>query len=171
MSFPTCRGFPDGSDGKESTCNAGDTSLIPGLGISAGKGIGYPLQYTWASFLAQLVMNPPAVAGYLGSISSLGWSPGEGKGYPFQYSGLENSVKCVVRGITKSWTQLSNFHFPICSHLQVSFWESVLQELTEMVTPSALPTVLSTFNFLQYSLSHLKNWVASVFLAKPRIIQ
>ena len=42
-------GFPDTSVGKEATCNAGDPSLTPGLGRSAGGGIGYPLQYSWAS--------------------------------------------------------------------------------------------------------------------------
>ena len=52
-------GFPDSSIGKESTCNAGDPNLIPGLGSSAGEGIGYPLQYSWASLVAQLVKNPP----------------------------------------------------------------------------------------------------------------
>ena len=51
-------GFPDGSVGKESACNAGDPRSIPGLGRSAGEGIGYSLQYSWASSLvAQLVKN------------------------------------------------------------------------------------------------------------------
>ena len=54
-------GSPDSSAGKESTCNAGDPGSIPGLGISAGEGIGYPLQYSWASLVAQLVKNPPAM--------------------------------------------------------------------------------------------------------------
>ena len=57
--------------GKESACNAGDLSSIPGLERS----------------------------------------PGEGKGYPLQYSGLENSMDCIVHGVTKSQTRLSNFHF------------------------------------------------------------
>ena len=56
-----CKGFPDSSVGKESACNEGDSGLIPGLGRSAGEGIGYPLQYSWASRVAQLVKNPPAV--------------------------------------------------------------------------------------------------------------
>ena len=43
------RGFPDSSAGKESACNAGDSGSIPGLGRSAGEGIGYPVQYSWAS--------------------------------------------------------------------------------------------------------------------------
>ena len=45
----------DSSVGKESACNAGDPSLIPGSGRSAGEGIGCPLQYSWASLVAQLV--------------------------------------------------------------------------------------------------------------------
>ena len=63
-------------------------------------------------------------AGDLGSIPGLGRSPGEEKGYPLQYSGLENSMdrgvwRAIVRGITKSWTRLSNFHFYICKHFVV----------------------------------------------------
>ena len=50
-------------------------------------------------------------AGDLGSIPGLGRSPGEGKGYPLQYSGLENSMDCIVHGVPKSGTRLSNFHF------------------------------------------------------------
>ena len=55
------QGFPDSSVGKESACNTGDPSSIPGLGRSAGEGIGYPLQYSWASPVAQLVKNLPAM--------------------------------------------------------------------------------------------------------------
>ena len=69
---PVFWGFPCGSAGNESACNAGDLGSIPGLERS----------------------------------------PGEGKGFPLQYSGLENSVGCTVHGIAKSWTQLSDFHFP-----------------------------------------------------------
>ena len=57
--------------------------------------------------MAQLVKNLPV----MGSIPGLGRSPGEGNGFPLQYSGLENSVDCIVHGVAKSWTQLSNFHF------------------------------------------------------------
>ena len=53
--------FPDSSVGKEPACNAGDPGSIPGLGRSAGEGIGYPLQYSWASLVAQLVKNLPAM--------------------------------------------------------------------------------------------------------------
>ena len=55
------KGFPGSSAGKESVCNAGDPSSIPGLGRSTGEGIGYPLQYSWAFLVAQLVKNPPAM--------------------------------------------------------------------------------------------------------------
>ena len=54
-------GFPDSSVGKESTCNAGDPGSIPGMERSAGEGIGYSLQYSWASLVAQLVKNPPSM--------------------------------------------------------------------------------------------------------------
>ena len=53
------QGFPDSSVGKESACNAGDPGSTPGLGRSTGEGIGYPLQYSWASLGAQLVKNRP----------------------------------------------------------------------------------------------------------------
>ena len=54
-------GFPDSSVGKESAYNAGDLGLIPVSGSSAGEGIGYPLQYSWPSLVAQLVKNLPAM--------------------------------------------------------------------------------------------------------------
>ena len=54
-------GFPDSSVGQESACKAGDPGWIPGLGRSAEEGIGYPLQYSWASLMAQLVKNLPAM--------------------------------------------------------------------------------------------------------------
>ena len=45
------------------------------------------------------------------SVPGLGRSPEEGKGYSLRYSGLENSKDCIVYGVAKSWTQLSDFHF------------------------------------------------------------
>ena len=52
-------GFPDSSVGKQSTYNTGDPGSIPGLGRSAGEKMDYSLQYSWASFVAQLVKNHP----------------------------------------------------------------------------------------------------------------
>ena len=60
MSF-VLLGFPDSSVDKESACNAGDPGLILWLGRSTGEGMDYPLQYSWAFLVAQLVKNPPAM--------------------------------------------------------------------------------------------------------------
>ena len=80
---PVFLDFPCGSAAKESTCNAEDLGLIPGLGRS----------------------------------------PGEGKGYPLQYSGLENTMDCIVHGVTNNLTRLSDFHF----HFQSNPWCLTLQ--------------------------------------------
>ena len=88
-------GFSYGSAGKESTCNAGDLALIPGLGRS----------------------------------------PGEGKGYPLQYSGLENSMDCIVHGVAKSQTWLSDFH---CTGPAFNRGTSLSQSNTEIPVPSWL---------------------------------
>ena len=62
---------PDSSVGKEYTCNAGDPSSIPESGRSIGEGIGYPLQYSWASLVAQVVKNLPVM--WETWVRSLGW--------------------------------------------------------------------------------------------------
>ena len=77
--------------------------MIPGSGRSAEEGIGYSLHCSWASLVAQLVNNLPAM---WETFPGLGRSPGEGKGYPLQYSGPENSMDCIVHGVGKSWTRL-----------------------------------------------------------------
>ena len=61
----------DSSVSKESTCNAGDPCSIPGPGRCSGEGIGYPLQYSWASLVPQLVRNLPAMRETW--VRSLGW--------------------------------------------------------------------------------------------------
>ena len=53
--------FPHSSVGKESFCSAGDPGSIPGSGRSAGEGSGFPLQYSWASLVTQLVKNLPTM--------------------------------------------------------------------------------------------------------------
>ena len=64
-------GFPNSSVGKESACNAVDPGSILGLGRSTREGIGYPLQYSWASLVAQLVKNLPSMQETW--VRSLGW--------------------------------------------------------------------------------------------------
>ena len=71
-------GSPDNSVGKKSTYNSGDPNLIPGLGRSAGEGIGYPFLYSWASPVAQLVKNLPAM--WETWVQSLGWEDALEKG-------------------------------------------------------------------------------------------
>ena len=108
-------GFPHSSVGKESACNAGDPSSIPGSGRSSGEGIGYPLQYSWACFPCGSAGKESACnVGDLGSIPRLERSPGEGKGYPLQYSGLENSMEYspLVHKESDTTEQLSLSHVP-----------------------------------------------------------
>ena len=71
LHFEFIPGFPDSSVGKESICSAGDPGSFPGSGRSAGDGVGYPFQYSWASLVAQLVKNPPAIRET--RLQSLGW--------------------------------------------------------------------------------------------------
>ena len=81
------------------------------------------LQSSPSNFIVLMITSssagkePTSNAGDPGSISASGRSPGEGIGYPLQCSGLENSMDCIVHGVTKSWTRLSNFHiytFEMC---------------------------------------------------------
>ena len=82
------------SAGKESACNAGDPGSIPGLGRSPGEGIRYPLQYSWASLVAQLVKNPPAKPETW--VQSLGWEDPLEKGKVTQSSILAWRIPWTV---------------------------------------------------------------------------
>ena len=90
--------FPHSSVGKEPACNAGDPSLIPGSGRSPGEGIVYPLQYSWASLVAQLVKNPPVV--WKTWVQPLSWEDPLEKGklttpvfWPREFHGLHSAAK------------------------------------------------------------------------------
>ena len=98
--------MPDSSVGKESTSSAGDPSWIPGLGRSAGEGIGYPLQYSWALLVAQLVKNLPAM--WETWVRSLGWEDPLEKGMATHSSFLaweipwtEETEGATVHGVTE----------------------------------------------------------------------
>ena len=111
--FTPIKGFPGGSEGKESSCNAGDLGLIPGLGRSFGERSGYLLHYSWAFLVAQAHKEYAHNVRDLGLIPGLGRYPGEGNGCPLQYSCLENSKDrgawpATVCGVTKSQTRLSD---------------------------------------------------------------
>ena len=106
-------GYLGSSADKESTCNAGDPSLSPGSVRSPGEGIGYSLQYSWASLVAQMVKNPPAMRETW--IQSLGWEGSLGEGMA-THSGIlawripmeRGAWWATVHGIAKSWTRLND---------------------------------------------------------------
>ena len=102
-------GFPDSSVGKEPSCNVGDPCSIPGSGRSAGKGIGYPLQYSWASLVAQLGKNSPAMRETW--LWSLDWEDPLEKGKATHSSILAWRIPwTIVHGVTKCQTWLRDFH-------------------------------------------------------------
>ena len=128
---------------REYACNAGDPSSIPGSGRS-GEGIGYLLQYSWASLVAQLVKNLPAVQETW--LRSLGWEDFcIRERLPLQYSGLENSGDYTVHGVTKSWTRLSDFHF-------LSLWWENARQIVHSFTYSPFWTLsfLRAHHFLPF---------------------
>ena len=88
--------FPGSSAGKESACNEGDPRWFPGSGRSPGEGIGYPLYYSWASLVTQLIKNQPVMQETW--VQSLGWEDPLEKGKVTHSSilGLENSMDCTV---------------------------------------------------------------------------
>ena len=96
------QGFPDSSVGKEPACNAEDPSLIPGWGRSTGEGTGYPLQYSWASLVAQLVRNLPAKQETW--VGSRGWEDPLEKGKATYSSIPAWRIPWTVHGISKSQT-------------------------------------------------------------------
>ena len=113
-------GFPDSSVGKESSCNAGDPGSIPGSGRSAGEGIGYPLQYSWASVVAQLVKNLPTM--WETWVLSLGWEDPLEKGkvptpvtWPGEFHGLYSPRGCKESDMTERLS-LSQAHLKHGGH-------------------------------------------------------
>ena len=89
-----CLGFPDSSVGKESASNAGDPGSIPGSGRSIGGGIGYPLRYSWASLVAQLVESPSTMQETW--VQSLGWEDPLEKGKATHSSILAWRIPWIV---------------------------------------------------------------------------
>ena len=101
-------GFPGSSGDKESTCNAGDSSSIPGSGRSPGEGIGHPLQYSWASLVTQMVKNLPVMQETW--VQSLGWEDAPEKGmatHLWRTPWTEEPGEPQSMGL-QSWTRLSD---------------------------------------------------------------
>ena len=110
--LPGTLDFPDSSVGKESACNPGDPGSIPGSERSTGEGIGYPLQCSWASLVAQLVKNLPAM--WETWVPSLDQEDPLEKGKATHSSTLAWRMPWtvyIVQGVAKSQTRLSGFHF------------------------------------------------------------
>ena len=106
-------GFPGSSTSKQSTFNTGDPGSIPGVGRSPGEGIGYPLQGSWASLMAQMVNNLPAMQETW--VRSLGWEYPLEEGMATHSSILawmipmdRGAWQATVHGVTKSQIKLSN---------------------------------------------------------------
>ena len=89
--------------------------MILGSGRSTGERIGYQLQYSWASLMAQLVKIPPAMreTGFDTCVGKIPWRRVQ---LPTPYSSLENSTDCIVSGVAKSWTRLRQFHLELKTH-------------------------------------------------------
>ena len=104
---------PSGSAGKESTCNAGHPSSILGFRKIPWRRHRLPTPVFLGFSGGSAGKESTCSVGFLGWIPGLGRSPGEGKGYPLQYSGLENPMDCTVKGVTKSQTRLSIFHYAV----------------------------------------------------------
>ena len=104
-------GFPHSSVGNESACNARYPGSITGSGRFAGEGLGYPLQYSWASLVAQLVKNPPAM--WETWVLSLHWEDPLEKGKATHSSILAWRIPWIQSMGSQSLTQLSHFHFSL----------------------------------------------------------
>ena len=101
---------------KESTCNAGDTLFDSWVGKIRWRRNRLPIPVFLGFPCGSADKESACNMGNLGLIPGLGRSPRKGKGYPLQDSGLENSMDCIVHGVVKSQTWLSNFHFHFLIH-------------------------------------------------------
>ena len=123
--------------------------------------------------MGQLVKNWPAMGETW--IWSLGWedSPGEGKGYPLQYSGLENSVDCIVHGVTKSQTWLSNFHSFTAAAKSLQSCPTLCDPIDGSPPGSTIPGILQarTLEWVAISFSNAWKWKVKVkSLSRVRLL-
>ena len=116
-------GFPHSSVGKESSCNAGDPGSFPGLGRSTREGIGYPLQYSWASLVAQLIKNLPSM--WKTWAWSLGWEdPLEKLPTPVFWTRVPWTVTSMgLQRVGHDWATFT--FFPISNYIFQSFWTNL----------------------------------------------
>ena len=138
-------GFPESSVGKESAWNAGDPSSILGWGRSPGEGIGYPFQYSWASLVAQPVKNLPGV--WETWVQSLGWED------PLKKRKVTHSSHLYTiqsMGVTKSQTQLSDFHFHV--HIYIHIYIHVCKAINTKTTKTSVKYQYVSIKFNSFSI-------------------
>ena len=141
----TCQGSninqkfsPGSSVGKESACNAGNPDWFPGSGRSAGEGIGDPLQYSWASLVAKLVKNPPAMQEMW--VQSLGWEDPLEQGKATNSSILPWRIPLTVysmgsQRVGHNWATFTSLHKELDTHwvteppLQVTYLTTLCPSL------------------------------------------
>ena len=126
-------GFPGNSAGKESTCNAADPSSVPGLGWSTGEGICYPLQYSWASPVAQLIKNLPLMQEtWVGKILwRKGWLPTP-VFWPGGFHGVYSPWGCRVGHDRVSFA--STFYYRVLGAIR-KMWIQVLYQISDLQIP------------------------------------
>ena len=108
-------GFPGSSAGKESACNAADPSSIPGSGRSPGEGMCYPLQYFWASLVAQKVKNPPAMQEI--QVQSQGWEDPLEEGMATHWASLVVQMVKILPAMQK--TQVPSLKKGLTTHSRI----------------------------------------------------
>ena len=127
---------------KESACNAGNPGSIPRLGRFPGEGIGYLIQYSWTSLVAQLVKNQPVMQEKETWVWSLGWEDPLEEGMathsnilPWRIPMDRGAWQATVHGVTKSRTQLSWLSTAQHVYLVSSFPTQIFNHNIDPVTP------------------------------------
>ena len=155
--------FPHSSVGKESTCNSGDPSSIPGLGSSAGEGIGYPFQYSWASLASQLVKNPPTMRETW--VLSLGWEDPLKKGKATHSNILAWRIPWTVQSmgsqrVGHDWVIFTSLHLLPMSSCGFSFVFSQKE--------SSISLLNRTPGLLDYCFTHMNSYNLSLLRTRRR---
>ena len=164
LPYSSNTGFPGSSAGKESAYSAGDPGSIPRLGRSAGKGIGYPFQYSWASPVTQLAKNSSVM--WETWVWSLGWEDSLEKGTATHCSILA-SMDCIVYGVAKSRMRLREFHFHFRLTCSASNPHHISRGYHLDIKLKILPIILdhdydSPFLHSPYSISHVLQLIESL---------
>ena len=165
--------FPGSSAGKESACNAGDPNSTPGSGRSPEEGIGYPLQYSWASLVAQTVKNLPAVQKTW--VRSLGWEDPQEKGRATHSSILAGRIPTnrgawwatesdttERLGVAQHSTRTSTGNFPWClpvlvSQMQIAGWEpSALPDVNKITPKNSLLKLSDNYHCINFVAEYIK---------------